>query len=308
MKKPDKNIMVINSMSELQKLLALPKPLHTLITLIDHSSESPVPVKDIKHIVFNFYNITIKKNFQGHIQYGREYYDFDKGLMTFAAPNQVIAVDNHEQRSRDGWSLLFHPDLIRSYPLGRTIKNYGFFSYDVHEALHISDEEDQLIENLVCAIKKEYQSRIDNFSADVLVSSLELLLNYCNRFYNRQFITRKMASSDLLTRFDDVLSKYFNDDSKTDLLTVNVLAQQLNVSPSYLSDMLRTVTGQNAQQHIHNKLIEKAKDILSSTDKSVSEIAYTLGFEYPQSFNKLFKKKTELSPLEFRQSFGWNNN
>lgn len=308
MKKLEKNIKIVNSVSELHKLLALPSPVHTLITLIDHRSEPPVPAEDIQHMVFNFYNITIKRNFQGHIQYGRKYYDFDKGTMTFAAPNQVITVDNDEQRSRDGWSLLFHPDLIRSYPLSRTIKNYGFFSYDVHEALHVSDEEDQLIENLVCVIKKEYQSRIDQFSADVLVSSLELLLNYCNRFYNRQFITRKMASNELLSRFDNLLSKHFNDDSKADLLTVNVLAQQLNVSPSYLSDMLRTVTGQNAQQHIHNKLIEKAKDILSSTDKSVSEIAYTLGFEYPQSFNKLFKKKTDLSPLEFRQSFGWHNN
>ncbi|RYE25450.1 MAG: AraC family transcriptional regulator [Sphingobacteriaceae bacterium] len=306
--KKEKNIKTVNSVSELHKLLALAQPVHTLITLIDHRNEPAVPTQDLKQFKFNFYNITIKRNFQGNIGYGRKYYDFDKGTMTFSAPNQLITIDNDEQRSRDGWSLLFHPDLIRSYPLSRTIKNYGFFSYNVHEALHVSEEEDQLIENLVLSIKKEYQSRIDSFSADVLVSSLELLLNYCNRFYNRQFITRKMASSDLLSRFDEVLSKHFNDDSKIDLLTVNVLAQQLNVSQSYLSDMLRSVTGHNAQQHIHNKLIEKAKDILSSTNSSVSEIAYSLGFEYPQSFNKLFKKKTDLSPLEFRQSFGWNNN
>lgn len=308
MKKDTRNITTINSVSDLHKLFALPKPMHPLITLVDHLVQPPVHIEDGQQIVLNFYNISIKRNFQGHINYGRRYYDFDKGTMTFVAPNQVISCDNDEERSRDGWSLMFHPDLIRNYPLNKTIKNYGFFSYDVHEALHISEEEDLFVENLALNIEKEYRSRIDNYSANVIVSTLELLLNYCNRFYNRQFITRKTANNDLLFRFDDVLTNYFKDNSKHGLPTVNVLAQELNVSQSYLSDMLRTVTGQNAQQHIHNRLIEEAKTILTSTNKSVSEIAFLLGFEYPQSFNKLFKKKTDLSPLEFRQSFNLNKN
>jgi AraC family transcriptional activator of pobA len=223
--------------------------------------------------------------------------------MTFSAPNQIIAIDQGEERDNDGWSLLFHPDLIRNYPLGKSIKKYGYFAYEVNEALHLSDEEDQLIENLVRNIEKEYQSRIDSFSADVIVSNLELLLNYCNRFYGRQFVTRKMANNDLLSKFENSLSKYFDDNERSGLPTVNSLAEQLNVSASYLSDMLRTVTGQNTQQHIHNKLIEKAKDILTTTNLSVSEIAFRLGFEHPQAFNKLFKNKTSLSPLAFRHSF-----
>ena len=237
------------------------------------------------------------------MKYGKNYYDFDEGTMSFVAPNQVIAIDEDENRNKNGWSLLFHPDLIRNYPLGKTIKNFGFFNYEVNEALHLSEEEEKLIENLVQNIEKEYKSRIDTFSQDVMVSNLELLLNYCNRFYNRQFTTRKMANNDLLSKFENLLSNFFEDNSKMGLPTVTNLAEQLNLSPSYLSDMLRTVTGQNTQQHIHNKLIEKAKDILTTTNFSISEIAFELGFEYPQSFSKLFKAKSGVSPLEFRNSF-----
>lgn len=303
MKKDQGNPMIINSIADLHRLMGLPKPMHTLITLVDHRLPSSVRMEEQQNLILNFYNISIKRNFRGHVKYGRNYYDFDKGTMTFAAPNQVIACDSEEERSKDGWSLMFHPDLIRKYPLAKSIKNYGFFAYDVHEALHLSDEEDSLIENLASNIEKEYRSRVDSYSADVIVSTLGLLLNYCNRFYNRQFITRKTTNNDLLLRFDNILLKYFKGDSKSGLPSVNLIAQELNVSQSYLSDMLRAVTGQNAQQHIHNRLIEDAKTILTSTDKSVAEIAFLLGFEYPQSFNKLFKKKTNQSPLKFRQSF-----
>ncbi len=303
MKKEAINIKTIDSVSELHRLLSLPKPSHPLITLINHSDVSKISDQNNERLLLNFYNISIKRSFQGQMKYGKNYYDFDEGTMSFVAPNQVIAIDEDEKRNKDGWSLLFHPDLIRNYPLGKTIKNYGFFNYEVNEALHLSDEEEKLIENLVQNIEKEYQSRIDTFSQDVMVSSLELLLNYCNRFYNRQFTTRKMVNNDLLSKFENLLSNYFEDNSKMGLPTVTNLAEQLHLSPSYLSDMLRTVTGQNTQQHIHNKLIEKAKDILTTTNLSVSEIAFELGFEYPQSFSKLFKAKSGVSPLEYRNSF-----
>ena len=186
----------------------------------------------------------------------------------------------------------------------KTIKNYGFFSYSVNEALHLSAEEETTIEAIVQNIQKEINSRLDNFSQDVIVSNLELLLSYSNRFYNRQFITRKMATNDLLTNFESILDNYLSDNLGLTLPTVEKLATELNVSSSYLSDMLRSATGQNTQQHIHNKLIEKAKEKLSTcTNLSVSEIAYELGFEHSQSFSKLFKTKTNLSPLEFRRSF-----
>lgn len=223
--------------------------------------------------------------------------------MSFVSPNQVIAIDQDEDRNKDGWSLILHPDLIRNYSLGNSIKNYGFFTYEVNEALHLSEKEEKIIENLIRNIEQEYQSNTDVYSQDVIVSNLELLLNYCNRFYNRQFVTRKMANHDLLTKFENILAKYFIDNIETSLPTINSLAQELNLSPSYLSDMLRTITGQNTQQHIHNQLIEKAKGFLLTTNLSVSEIAYKLGFEYPQSFSKLFKSKTNLSPLEFKHSY-----
>jgi AraC family transcriptional regulator, transcriptional activator of pobA len=301
--KEEFTIKIINSVSELHRILSLSKPSHPLITLINHDEVTSIDNREKQRIVLNFYNISIKRSFQGQLKYGKNYYDFDEGTMSFVAPNQVIAIDEDEDRNKDGWSLLFHPDLIRNYPLGKSIKNYGFFAYEVHEALHLSDEEEKIVENLVRNIQNESQSRVDNFSQDVIVSNLELLLNYCNRFYNRQFVTRKMANTDLLTKFEDALTNYFNDNSKTGLPTVTILAKQLNVSPSYLSDMLRTVTGQNTQQHIHNKLIEKAKDILITTNLTVGEIAFQLGFEHSQSFSKLFKAKNGISPLEFRNSF-----
>jgi AraC family transcriptional activator of pobA len=303
MNKTEQPIKTINSVSELHRLLYLPPPKNTLITLINHTGENQGYENNIQRMVLNFYHICIKRSFHGQMRYGRNYYDFDKGTMVFSAPNQIIAVDQGNEADDDGWSLLFHPDLIRNYPLGKSIKNYGFFSYENHEALHLSDEEEKLIESLVRNIENEYQSRIDNFSADVMVSNLELLLNYINRFYNRQFVTRKMSNNDVLSKFEYNLSRHVNCKTAVGLPTVTSLADELNVSASYLSDMLRTLTGRNTQQHIHDKLIEKAKDILVTTDLSVSEIAFSLGFEHRQSFNKLFKNKTKLSPLSFRRSF-----
>ncbi|WP_395063248.1 helix-turn-helix domain-containing protein [Flavobacterium sp.] len=303
MKTDKKEIKIINSVSELHRLLDLPKPSHPLITLIDHSKENLISKEENQSIVLNFYNISIKKSFQGILKYGKNYYDFDEGSMSFIAPNQVIAIDQDNDRNKDGWSLLFHPDLIRTYPLGKSIKGYTFFSYDANEALHLSEEEELTIENLVKNIEKEYQARIDNYSSDVIVSNLELLLNYCNRFYNRQFVTRKSVNTDLLSKFETVLETYFVENKQFGLPTVTDLAQKLHLSPSYLSDMLRTTTGKNTQQHIHDKLIDKAKEKLTTTNLSISEIAFELGFEHSQSFSKLFKSKTSVSPLAFRNSF-----
>jgi len=303
MKETTLNIKKINSIKELHSFLGLPSPLNPLLTIIDHSQTQNNKQHTHQKLLLDFYNISIKRSFKGKLKYGKNVYDFDDGTMSFMAPNQIISVDNKEERNIDGWSLLFHPDLIRQYPLGKAIKNYGYFSYTVNEALHLSDEEDKTIEVIIQNIQREINSRLDNFSQDVIVSNLELLLSYCNRFYSRQFITRKMATSDLLSNFEGILDNIFSSKSDFSLPTVEKLAAELNVSSSYLSDMLRSLTGQNTQQHIHEKLIEKAKGILTTTNFTVSEIAYQFGFEYPQSFSKLFKSKTNLTPVEYRNSY-----
>ncbi|WP_027388590.1 helix-turn-helix domain-containing protein [Chryseobacterium gregarium] len=303
MKNTEQNIKKIISVKELHSYMGLPSPLNPLITIIDHSQTQNKSQESDQKLLLDFYNISIKRSFKGKLKYGKNHYDFDDGTMSFIAPNQILSVDNDQDRNMDGWSLLFHPDLIRQYPLGKAIKSYGFFSYTVNEALHLSDEEEKTIEIIIQNIQKEINSRLDLFSQDVIVSNLELLLSYCNRFYSRQFLTRKMATNDLLTKFEIKLDHYFSDNSNLVLPTVEKLATELNVSSPYLSDMLRNITGQNTQQHIHEKLIEKAKEILTTTNLTVSEIAYQLGFEYPQSFSKLFKSKTNLTPSEYRHSY-----
>jgi len=253
--------------------------------------------------VLDFYKIVYKINVSGKAKYGQHHYDFGEGGLVFSAPRQLFETPGSKRPS--GYLLLIHPDFLLSYPLAKKIRQYGFFSYSANEALYLSDQEKNTIMSIFSIIDEELKSRIDDFSHDVLISQLELLLNYCNRFYKRQFITRKAVSHDLLQKLDDLLEDYFNHSKSSEqgLPTVQYLAEHVNLSPSYLSDMLRSLTGQNAQQHIHQKLIEKAKEKLSTTEHTISEIAYALGFEHPQSFSKLFKTKTRLSPLEFRQSF-----
>jgi AraC family transcriptional activator of pobA len=301
--KAAKQPLIFNSISELHRALGLPRPLHPLISLVDYSNIQADTAELEKGMLFNFYKISYKKNFDGKVKYGQGYYDFDEGGLSFIAPMQLITALEGEA-DYGGYTLLIHPDFIRTYPLGSTIKNYGFFSYAVTEALYLSDKEKQVIIGLFKNIEAELESAIDQISQDVLVSQIELLLNYSKRYYNRQFITRKSASSELLVRFESLLSEYFDTGKLliNGLPAVEDLAATLNVSPHYLSDMLRTLTGQNTQQHIHAKLIEKAKELLSTNNLSVSEVAYQLGFEHPQSFNRLFKNKTKMSPLDFRQS------
>lgn len=293
-----------SSLSRLHKALDIPAPMHPLVSVINNV-EGTIPLERLPNShILNFYKISYKMNFSGKFKYGQHYYDFEEGGMFFVSPNQITG--GHAPLSdQSGYTLLFHPDFLLGYELAKKIKEYGFFSYSIHEALHLSEKEKTTIISVFESIEEELSGRIDNFSQDVVITQIELLLNYANRFYSRQFITRKAVSTDLLQKVEDLLHTYFQsqDAKKQGLPTVHFLSEQLNVSSGYLSDMLRSLTGQNGQQHIHNHLIEKAKERLSTSEASISEIAYELGFEHPQSFSKLFKLKTSVSPLDFRRSF-----
>jgi AraC-like DNA-binding protein len=298
---------VINSISEKHRLVSLPEPLHPLVSVIRISDIRFTDPAAWQNFSVNFYCISLKKNIGGKTKYGQKYYDYDKGVMTFIAPRQIMSLDASQTdilSSASGYALLIHPDFLYKHPLAATIKNYGFFSYAINEALHLSEKEEKDIEDIFLKIDQEYQ-HIDKHTQNIILSQIDLLLNYSNRFYERQFITRKAVNHDILSKMDQLLTGYFDGDQtqKTGLPTVEFLGNQLNLSPHYLSDLLRSLTGQSAQQHIQERLIEKAKEYLSVTSLSVAEIAYHLGFEYPQSFNKLFKRKTSISPLEFRQTF-----
>jgi len=303
MKKENKQVAILNSISELHRGLGLPGPEHPLVSIVQFSDLSTDAIDYSTGFIFNFYMVAIKKDFNGKMRYGQQYYDFDEGVMSFIAPGQLCFEEEPSDRPRAGSMILFHPDFIRNYALGKNIKSFEFFNYAVNEALYLSQKEEAVIEGIFDSIQQEYRLNIDKFSQDVIVSHIELLLTYCNRFYNRQFITRKNAGSSLLEKMEQLLNAHFNNPNGQGLPTVKSLAAQLNVSPGYLSDMLRQLTGQSTQQHIHGKLIEKAKEMLSTGNSTVAEVAYQLGFEHPQSFNKLFKQKTNVSPVEFRQSF-----
>lgn len=298
----------INSISHFHRLLSLPDPIHPLISVVH--VEDIRPMKDViwEGFFANFYSISLKRNVMAKAKYGQGYYDFDRGMMSFTAPRQLqshIMLPNAPQEEvGTGYVLLLHPDFLLQNPLAHKIHSYGYFDYSVSEALHLSAREEKDIEDLFCKIEQECE-HIDTITQEIVWSQIELILNYCNRFYQRQFITRKLTNSTLLKQLDQLLKDYFNTDNaiRNGLPVVADLADQLKVSQRYLSDMTRTLTGQNTQQLIHEKLIEKAKERLLTTNLSVSEIAYELGFEHSQSFNKLFKDKTNTTPLEFRASF-----
>lgn len=292
------------SLSEFHRVFGLPKPLHPMISFIN--------LEDIKiqtdelgdNFILDFYKISYKNNLCGQAKYGQNYYDFGEGGLVFTAPNQLF--ESPPEEATSGYMLLIHSDFMLSYPLGKRIKKFGFFSYAANEALHLSEKEKNTIFSVFESIDDELKSRIDESSQDVIISQIELLLNYSNRFYKRQFITRKAVNNSLLQNLDELLENYFSGETSLQkgIPTVQFLAENLNISPSYLSDMLRSLTGQNAQQHIHEKLISKAKELLSISSLSIAEVAYQLGFEHPQSFSKLFKSKTNYSPSQFKKSFG----
>ncbi|KAB2915973.1 MAG: AraC family transcriptional regulator [Bacteroidetes bacterium] len=305
MKKEENGPQKIVSLSEAHQAFGLPKPQHPLLSLINGSNTSVELVRLPQYHVLSFYKISYKPKLNGKLKYGQSYYDFDEGGLLFASPGQIIGSNDNGASVCSEYTLLIHPDFFLGYPLSKKIKQYGFFSYSTNETLHLSEDEKVTIIEIFKMIENELNNRIDDFSQDVIISQIELFLNYANRFYKRQFITRKAINNDLLQQLEEILDEYFNNEKTLTqgIPTVQYLSECLNISSSYLSDMLRTLTGQNAQQHIHYKVIEKAKEKLSTTSLSVSEVAYELGFEHPQSFNKLFKTKTNLTPLQFRRSF-----
>ena len=297
----------IKTISQYHQAMGLPKPEHPLISVINLDAIEHAPGNEPISLVFDFYSISLKRDFNAKIKYGQQEYDFDEGIMFFISPGQVfgIEVKKGSTLKRSGWLLLIHPDFLWNTPLAKTIKQYDYFDYSVHEALFVSEKEELTITGIMQNIQQEYHSTIDKFSQGVIIAQLDLLLTYADRFYHRQFITRKISNHQILNRLEAILADYFNSDAlaKNGLPTVQYIAETLNISPTYLSGLLKLLTGQSTQQHIHDKLIEKAKEKLSTTDLTVSEIAYELGFEHSQSFSKLFKTKTNSSPLEFRHSF-----
>lgn len=295
------------SISEYHNYWGLPKPEHPLVSVINLENIEQHSTGNQTSWVFDFYSIALKRNIDSIVKYkyGQQTYDFDEGVLFFISPNQVFSVEADTDYKLMGWMLLIHPDFLWQNSLSKTIKQYKFFSYLTNEALHLSDKEETTITSIFQNIKKEYYSNIDKFSQSVIISQIELLLNYSDRFYHRQFITRKISSHKIVNSMEELLMAHFDSDNLAEkgLPTVHEIAKTLNVSPNYLSGLLKTLTGQSTQQHIHDRLIEKAKEKLSITNLSISEVAYELGFEHSQSFSKLFKAKTNLSPLNYRQSF-----
>jgi AraC-like DNA-binding protein len=300
----DKQLFVFKSISDLMRELELPKPVHPLVALINYNDVKIQLANAGNSFSLDFYKISFKTNFKGQIKYGQGYYDFDEGGLAFLAPHQIVTMSG-EQEGYEGYSFFFHPDLIKGYQLGKQIAQFGFFSYGISEALYLSDKEKKIISTLFEAIESELNNNTDQYSQDVLVSQIELLLNYSNRFYNRQFITRRTVYDDLITKMNNYLSDRLEKgyEHHTGIPTVVELSQFLGVTPRYLTDLLKSLTGLSAQQHIHEQLIEKAKIKLSHSKLTVAEIAYHLGFEHPQSFSKFFKQKTNMSPIQFRGSF-----
>jgi AraC-like DNA-binding protein len=304
------NIQRVRTITEFHRTRQLPPPQHPLISVVDYAKISMMPEYLDRSWVYDFYFISLKRNFSAKIKYGQQDYDFDEGVMFFIGPGQVFKVnrDPGTSEGRSGWMLLIHPDFIWNTALSKQIKRYDFFGYTINEALFVSNREEVTLMGIIENITQEYNANIDKFSQNIIISHIETLLNYSERFYDRQFLTRKKANHQILERMEDILSDYFNDDDLIGkgLPTVGYLGEILCISPKYLSSLVSTLTGQSALQHIHDKVIEKAKEKLSVTQLSVGEIAYALGFEHPQSFSKFFKSKTNVSPLGFRRSFNHN--
>lgn len=295
-------IVKIKSVFEICEFLKVDKPTHPLITVVDTSKvaydENQVGIK----MNANLYTIAMKDKSCG-LDYGRNHYDFNEGALIFLGPGQVFSVHNTQQFNEvKGWVLYFHPDLIRNTPLGTRIDDYTFFSYDIHEALHLSEDEEEIITNCIELIQNEISERIDHHSQQVLVSNVELLLNYCSRYYDRQFSTRTTHHRDIVTKVEAILKDYTNTGLLVDVgpPSVQYLAEQCHLSSNYLSDLLKRETGRSAKDHINDFIVDKAKNLLLGSEDTVSGIAYQLGFNYPHYFSRLFKAKTGLTPQEYR--------
>lgn len=297
-----------HTITEYHRAAGLPNPAHPLISLV-HMDDLTRPLAEGSFsLIYDFYSISMKRVKNAKFKYGQQASDFDEGVLFFMSPGQVFGMEIEKgsvTHRPEGWMILIHPDFLWNTPLAKSIKQYEFFGYSVYEALYLSDKEEAMLTTIAQNIEQEYHANIDRFSQSVIIAQLELMLTYSERFYQRQFITRKITSHEILAKLEDLLSDYFNsgDLAQKGLPSVTYIAENLNISPGYLSGLLKSLTGQNTQQHLHNKLIELAKEKLSTTSLTVSEIAYELGFEHLQSFSKLFKTKTSFSPMEFRHSF-----
>ena len=295
------------TIAEYHQMAGLPKPEHPLISVVNVADIKSTFVAGYVSLIFDFYSIALKRAPNIKFKYGQQQYDFMEGVLFCMAPGQVFGFEVKEgvKNKPSGWMILIHPDFLWNTNLAKTIKQYEFFGYSANESLHLSEKEESLMTGVARYLEQEYHSNIDKFTDSIITAQLELLLNYTDRFYQRQFITRKITNHQIIDKVERILTEYFNSPAlaKHGLPTVAHIAEQLNVTPGYLSELLKALTGQSTQQHIHDKLIDKAKERLSTTKLSVSQIAYELGFEHSQSFSKLFKTKTDLSPLEFRQTF-----
>lgn len=296
-----KEILKLNTIAQGNALVGK-ETLHPLVSVIDFSKYKPM---EYLRMNIGFYGIFLKDIKDADVLYGRHNYDYQEGTLLFISPHQVIGFGNRtegEYFQPSGWALMFHPDLIHGTSLGKHIKEYGFFSYDVHEALHLSEQEKQIVLDCFAKIDMELRRGIDKHSKTLIVSNIELFLNYCVRFYDRQFIIREHVNQDVLTQFDTLLDDYLESD-KAQLLgfpSVAYCAEQLNLSANYFGDLIKKETGKSAQEYVQSKLIETAKERIFDTSKSVSEIAYELGFKYPQHFIRLFKQKVGYTPNEYR--------
>jgi len=291
----------VQTISELHEIAGFKKPKHPLITVIDYSKVDVNRGPGSGTFICSFYSVNFKKHCD--FIYGRQVFDHQEGSLLCTAPEQVLTFNRKkEAKSTEGWGLYFHPELIRNTALGKKINEYSFFSYSENEALHLSEQEKQTLLSLLSQMENEYNTNIDHYSHDLIISNIELLLNYCKRFYGRQFITRTNQNKDAIVRFEEFITEYFNSNNlrNNGIPTVKFCADAMCLSPNYFSDMLKSETGKNTQEHIHYYLLEKAKTLLAGSNKSINEIAYELGFEYPQSFSKFFKKKVGVSPTLFR--------
>ena len=292
----------VESISELHQLLGMPKPKHPLISVIDASKIEVTEQEVNSKVIYGFFMISLKDKSCG-VEYGRNSFDFDEGVMVFSSPGQVYSPTKPISKNEiQGWMLFFHPDLIRNTNLGNQMEDYGFFNYDVIEALHLSDDEETIINDTVSNIQAEYEQRIDNLSQRVITTNLELLLNYSLRFYERQFNTRTNQSKDIISQFERELIKYFKTEQHLDtgLPSIQYFSDLAHLSQHYFSDLIKKETGRKPKDHINDFVIEKAKNLLLGTENSVSEIAYDLGFNYPHYFTRLFKSKTGHTPVEYR--------
>jgi len=296
------SIIKLSSISELHEILELPKPNHPLISLVDVSNVEIAEEKINTKVIYDFYMISMKDKSCG-AEYGRNSFDFNEGVMIFTSPGQIYTFTKPFKKGEiNGWMLFFHPDLIRQTLLNSKLDEYTFFNYDVIEALHLSNEEETIVNTTINQIKNEYQQRIDNHSNRVIVSNIELLLNYSLRFYERQFNTRIHQSKDVIVVFEKELKNYFNtkENLNKGIPSIRYFAELVHLSPHYFSDLVKKETGRTPTNHINDFIIDRAKNMLLEAEKSVSEIAYDLGFNYPHYFTRLFKSKTGKTPVEFR--------